>query len=96
MQEVALYVAVFGKLFGCAVAGRASGTCWRDALSVGVLMNTRGLIELVILNVGFDLGVISPTLFSIMVIMALLATFMTTPVLAWWQNCTSWPPAQLR
>ncbi len=79
-------VAVFGKLFGCAVAGRASGMSWRDALSVGILMNTRGLIELVILNVGFDLGVISPTLFSIMVIMALVTTLMTTPVLAWWSQ----------
>ena len=76
-------VAVLGKLFGCAAAGRASGMSWRDALSVGVLMNTRGLIELVILNVGLDLGVISPTLFSMMVIMALVTTFMTTPVLAW-------------
>jgi Kef-type K+ transport system membrane component KefB len=75
-------VAVLGKLFACAVAGRATGMSWRDALSVGVLMNTRGLIELVILNVGLDLGVISPTLFSIMVIMALVTTFMTTPVLA--------------
>jgi Kef-type K+ transport system membrane component KefB len=74
-------VAVLGKLFACAVAGRVSGMSWRDALSVGVLMNTRGLIELVILNVGLDLGVISPTLFSIMVIMALVTTFMTTPVL---------------
>jgi Kef-type K+ transport system membrane component KefB len=75
-------VAVLGKLFACAVAGRASGMSWRDALSIGVLMNTRGLIELVILTVGLDLGVISPTLFSIMVIMALVTTFMTTPVLA--------------
>lgn len=54
---------------------------WHTALSVGVLMNTRGLVELVILNVGLDLGVISPTLFSMMVIMALVTTFMTTPVL---------------
>ena len=75
-------VAVLGKLFGCAVAGRASGMSWNNALSVGVLMNTRGLIELVILNVGLDLGVISPMLFSMMVIMALVTTFMTTPVLA--------------
>jgi len=75
-------VAVLGKLLGCAAAGRSSGMSLRDALSVGVLMNTRGLIELVILNVGLDLGVISPTLFSMMVIMALTTTFMTTPVLA--------------
>ena len=77
-----VFVAVVGKLLGCAVAGRASGMSWRDALSVGVLMNTRGLIELVILNVGLDLGVISPTLFSMMVMMALVTTFMTTPALA--------------
>lgn len=74
-------VAILGKLLGCAAAGRAGGMSWGDALSVGVLMNTRGLIELVILNVGLDLGVISPTLFSMMVIMALVTTFMTTPAL---------------
>lgn len=76
-----IVVAILGKLFGCAAAGRAGGMSWRDALSVGILMNTRGLIELVILNVGLDLGVISPTLFSMMVIMALVTTFMTTPAL---------------
>ena len=74
-------VAVLGKLLGCAVAGRVSGMSWHNALSVGVLMNTRGLVELVILNVGLDLGVISPTLFSMMVIMAFVTTFMTTPML---------------
>jgi Kef-type K+ transport system membrane component KefB len=77
-----ILVAVVGKLLGCAVAGRVSGMSWGDALSVGVLMNTRGLVELVILNVGFDLGVISPTLFSMMVVMALVTTCMTTPILA--------------
>ncbi len=75
-------VAILGKLLGCAVAARASGMSWNNALSVGVLMNTRGLIELVILNVGLELGVISPTLFSMMVIMALVTTFMTTPILS--------------
>jgi Kef-type K+ transport system membrane component KefB len=75
-------VAVLGKLFGCALAGRACGMSWSNAFSVGVLMNTRGLVELVILNVGLDLGVISPRLFSMMVIMALVTTFMATPVLA--------------
>jgi Kef-type K+ transport system membrane component KefB len=73
-------VAVLGKLFGCALAGRACGMSWSNAFSVGVLMNTRGLVELVILNVGLDLGVISPRLFT--VIMALVTTFMATPVLA--------------
>jgi Kef-type K+ transport system membrane component KefB len=77
-----IMVAVFGKLLGCTISTRISGMSWRDALSVGILMNTRGLIELVILNVGLELGVISPTLFSMMVIMALVTTFMATPLLS--------------
>ena len=76
-----LLVAVAGKLLAGAAAVRLSGMGWREALSVGVLMNTRGLVELVILNVGLDLRVISPTLFSMMVLMALVTTFMTTPLL---------------
>jgi Kef-type K+ transport system membrane component KefB len=76
-----LAVAVAGKLLGCVASVRASGMSWREALSVGVLMNTRGLVELVILNVGLDLGVITPTLFSMMVLMALVTTFMTSPIL---------------
>ena len=74
-------VAVAGKLAGCAVTLRLTGASWRDAVAVGVLMNTRGLIELVILNVGLDLGVISPTLFSMLVIMAVVTTFMASPLL---------------
>jgi Kef-type K+ transport system membrane component KefB len=76
-----LLVAVGGKLLGCVASVRLSGLGWREAFSVGVLMNTRGLVELVILNVGLDLGIISPTLFSMMVLMALVTTFMTTPLL---------------
>ena len=75
-------VAVVGKLGGSAVAARVSGVAWRDALALGVLMNTRGLMELVILNVGLDLGVISPTLFSILVLMAFVTTLMTNPLLS--------------
>jgi Kef-type K+ transport system membrane component KefB len=74
-------VAVAGKLAGCAVTLRLTGASWREAIAVGVLMNTRGLIELVILNVGLDLGVISPTLFSMLVIMAVVTTFMASPLL---------------
>ena len=59
-----------------------SGMPWREAAGLGTLMNTRGLMELVILNIGLDIGVISPALFSMMVIMALVTTFMTTPVLS--------------
>jgi K+:H+ antiporter len=56
---------------------------WRDATALGVLMNTRGLVELVVLNIGLDIQVISPALFSMMVLMALVTTFMTAPVLEW-------------
>jgi Kef-type K+ transport system membrane component KefB len=54
---------------------------WREALAVGALMNTRGLMELVILNVGLDIGVITPTLFAMLVLMALVTTVMTAPLL---------------
>jgi Kef-type K+ transport system membrane component KefB len=74
-------VAVFGKLAGAALAAKASGMNWKDSVGLGVLMNTRGLVELVILNAGLDLGILSPPLFTMMVIMALVTTFMTTPIL---------------
>ncbi|MEN3271389.1 MAG: hypothetical protein V7636_150, partial [Actinomycetota bacterium] len=75
-------VAVGGKWGGSAVAARVVGLSWRESLGVGILMNCRGLTELVILNIGLDLGVIPPTLFAMLVIMALVTTFMTTPILA--------------
>ena len=78
-----LLVAILGKLGGSMVASRLTGLSWREAGTVGVLMNTRGLVELVALNIGLDIGVISPTLFTIMVLMALITTFMTTPALHW-------------
>jgi Kef-type K+ transport system membrane component KefB len=78
-----IVVAVAGKLGASFVAARVAGLPWRDAAGVGILMNTRGLMELVILNIGLDLGIISPAVFSMMVIMALVTTFMTTPLLAW-------------
>ena len=74
-------VACLGKFGGSAVAGRVSGLGWRDAASVGVLMNTRGLMELIVLGVGLDLGVISPALFAMLVLMALVTTIATTPLL---------------
>jgi Kef-type K+ transport system membrane component KefB/nucleotide-binding universal stress UspA family protein len=76
-----LLVAVVGKFGGSAAAARATGLPWREAGALGILMNTRGLMELVILTIGLELGVISPTLFTMMVLMALLTTFMTTPLL---------------
>jgi Kef-type K+ transport system membrane component KefB len=74
-------VAVTGKFGGTIVASRATGLNWRDAAGLGVLMNTRGLMELIVLNIGLDLGVISPTLFTMMVLMALATTIATTPIL---------------
>jgi Kef-type K+ transport system membrane component KefB len=75
-------VAVLGKLGGSALAARTTGMSWRDSWAIGTLMNTRGLMELVVLNVGLDIGVISPALFAMMVLMALATTFMTSPMLA--------------
>jgi Kef-type K+ transport system membrane component KefB len=74
-------VAIASKLLVSAASIRVSGLSWRESLAVGVLVNTRGLVELVILNVGLDLHILSPTLFSMMVIMALVTTFMTPPLL---------------
>jgi len=74
-------VAVVGKLGGSMLAAGLTGMTWREAGAVGILMNTRGLIQLVVLNIGLDIGVISPAMFTMMVIMALVTTFMTTPLL---------------
>jgi Kef-type K+ transport system membrane component KefB len=78
-----ILVAVAGKFGGSTVAARLTGTPWREAASLGVLMNTRGLMELVVLNIGLDIGILSPAVFAMMVMMALITTFMTSPVLEW-------------
>lgn len=74
-------VAVVGKFLGSAIASRFVGQNWKDSLTIGALMNTRGLMELVVLNIGYDLGVLTPEIFAMMVIMALLTTFMTGPAM---------------
>ncbi len=74
-------VASVGKWGGSTLAARASGLTWRDATALGALMNTRGLMELIVLNVGLDLGVISPRLFAMLVLMAIVTTILTSPVL---------------
>ncbi|MBV8386967.1 MAG: cation:proton antiporter [Acidimicrobiia bacterium] len=79
---VVLFIAVLGKWGGSTAAAKAVGLEWRESLAVGILMNTRGLTELIILNIGLDLGVIPPTLFAMLVIMAVVTTFMTTPLLS--------------
>jgi Kef-type K+ transport system membrane component KefB len=76
-----ILVATAGKFGGTLVAARATGLDTRHAAGLGVLMNTRGLMELIVLNVGLDLGVISPTLFTMLVLMAIVTTMMTTPLL---------------
>ncbi|PKP49187.1 MAG: cation/H(+) antiporter [Bacteroidetes bacterium HGW-Bacteroidetes-11] len=75
-------VAVVGKFAGSAIASRLTGQTWKDSLMIGALMNTRGLIELVALNIGYDIGVLSPEIFTILVIVALVTTFMTGPLMA--------------
>lgn len=76
-----ILIAVAGKFVGGALAARLVGQNWQNSLSIGALMNTRGLMELVVLNIGYDLGILSPEIFSMMVIMALVTTFMTGPSL---------------
>src|SRR6185369_11059465 len=76
-----ILVATVGKFGGTLAAARLSGLGWRESSALGILMNTRGLMELIVLNVGLDLGVISPTLYAMLVIMALVTTIATTPAL---------------
>jgi len=78
---IIIAVAVTGKFVGSAVAAKFVGQSWKDSLSIGALMNTRGLMELIVLNIGFDLGILPPAIFTMLVIMALVTTFMTGPAL---------------
>ena len=81
VTAVIILVAVVGKFVGSALAAKFIGQNWKDSLTIGALMNTRGLMELVVLNIGYDLGVLTPEIFAMMVIMALVTTFMTGPSL---------------
>ncbi|HWL94202.1 MAG TPA: cation:proton antiporter [Phycisphaerae bacterium] len=78
-----ILVACIGKFGGSAVAARVCGLNWRESSAIGILMNTRGLMELVILNIGRELGVITDAVFAMMVLMAIVTTFLTTPILNW-------------
>jgi Kef-type K+ transport system membrane component KefB len=73
-------VAIVGKGVACLLAARVAGETWRDSIAIGVLMNARGLMELIILNIGLQQGIITPTLFTIMVLMAVITTLMTSPL----------------
>ncbi len=81
-----ILLATAGKLGGSALAARFMGMDWKSSITLGALMNTRGLMELIALNVGYDLGVISPEIFTILVVMALVTTAMTGPVVALMQR----------
>lgn len=76
-----IVVAIAGKFLGSALAARCVGHPWNESLIIGALMNTRGLMELVVLNIGYDLGILSAEIFTMMVIMALATTLMTGPML---------------
>jgi Kef-type K+ transport system membrane component KefB len=77
-----ILVAVVGKFGGSLVAAKFTGQSWSDSAAIGALMNTRGLVELIVLNIGYDLGVLSPMVFTMMVLMALTTTLMTCPALS--------------
>lgn len=76
-------LAILGKFGGAFVAAKISGNSTKDSTILGLLMNTRGLVELIVLNIGLSVGVLTPTLFTMLVIMALVTTFMTGPLLRW-------------
>lgn len=81
MCALIIALAAAGKFLGSTLAARFAKQSWRDSLTIGALMNTRGLMELIVLNIGFDLGMLTPEVFAMMVIMALVTTFMTGPAL---------------
>jgi Kef-type K+ transport system membrane component KefB len=76
-----ILLAIAGKLVGSMLAARWTGSSWHDAFVIGALMNTRGLMELVALNVGYDLGILSPRMFTMLIVMALVTTAMTGPLI---------------
>jgi Kef-type K+ transport system membrane component KefB len=78
---ILLALAIAGKMGGATLTSRWTGQSWRDALALGALLNTRGLVELIVLNIAYSAHVFSPALFTMLVLMALLTTMMTTPLL---------------
>ena len=75
-------VATIGKLGGTALVSRMMKMPWRESLELGALMNTRGLMELIVLNIGYDLGILSLRIFTMLVLMAIVTTLMTGPLLS--------------
>ena len=83
LAAVVIGIAIIGKGLACALAARASGEPWRESWTIGALMNARGLMELIILNIGLEKGLITSTLFTIMVLMAIVTTVMASPLFYW-------------
>ncbi len=83
VSGIIILVAIAGKFGGSTISARLAGIPWREAGALGILMNTRGLMELVLLNIGLEIGVISQTVFTMLVIMAIVTTLMTAPILDW-------------
>jgi Kef-type K+ transport system membrane component KefB len=81
LTALLILVAIVGKWAGALAAAKLGGMTWRESTAIGALMNTRGLTELIVLNIGLELGVISPALFTMLVLMALVTTFMAGPAL---------------
>lgn len=76
-----IFLATIGKVIGGSLTAKYIGFDWKSSLTIGALMNTRGLMELVVLNIGYDLGILTPEVFAMMVVMALVTTFLTSPLL---------------
>ena len=89
LSLMVIALATLGKLGGSMLAARWTGMNWGEAFSLGALMNTRGLVELIVLNVGYDMGILSPAIFAMMVLMALVTTCLTGPLLTWGQSHSS-------
>jgi Kef-type K+ transport system membrane component KefB len=92
--SLVLLLAVMGKMGGAILAARWTGQGWRTAMALGALLNTRGLVELIVLNIAYNAHVFSPTLFTMLVIMALVTTAITTPILNWLKVGTANTTAQ--
>ena len=87
MCGIFILVAIIGKFGGSLVAARFVGETWKDSLYIGALMNTRGLMELVVLTIGYDMKILTPPIFVMLVLMTLVTTFMTTPLISFIQFC---------
>ena len=89
-MPTAVNYAILGKGVACMLAAKLAGENWRESATIGALMNARGLMELIILNIGLEQGVITPTLFTIMVIMAVITTLLASPLIAFLLQGTSY------